>query len=406
LTDQQCRILNNNSLLNYKSVSIEQRLELVKISLVIFFAAGILISHDLWLSNRFFPLAPVFESFIIFNFFYDIILFAGLLIGLLCIVPFKKKLPIYLVLCILIFLFTQDQMRWQPWVYIYLLMLFCFAFGNKNSPSEFFNSLQIIFVGIYIWSGLHKLNPNFIEGTFSAILVKLFHIKVQATINFLLPLGYSIPLIEIFIGVALYTRRLRNWGVLVAIVTHVFILIYLSPLGINYNYIVYPWNLAMIVFVPSLFYNVSCSINFWECKTVKAQILPWTVIIFVWLAPILNTIGYWDSYLSFALYSDKLTSYYIAVEQGELGKIDKRLSKYFVNVKGLSGGQIIDMNKWSLAELNVPFNPEKRIFKKVAKSFCKLQINNERLVFLECRLPLVKQNIQSFTCADIDKDLN
>jgi hypothetical protein len=314
---------------------------------------------------------------------------------------FQKKLPIYLVLCILIFLFTQDQMRWQPWVYIYLLMLFCFAFGNKNSPSEFLNSLQIIFVGIYFWSGLHKLNPNFIDSTFSAILVKLFHLKAQGAMNFLLPLGYSVPLIEIFIGVALYTKRLRNWGVIVAIATHVFILIYLSPLGINYNYIVYPWNLAMIVFVPSLFYNVSRSINFWECETGKPKLLPWMMVIFVWLAPLLNVIGYWDNYLSFALYSDKLNSYYIAIEQNELAKIDKRLAKYFADVKGLSGGQLIDLNKWSLAELNVPFNPEKRIFKKVASSFCKLQISNEKLIFIECGQPLTKQNIQSFTCSDL-----
>ena len=386
---------------NYKVVSINERVLLVKISTVVFFIAGILISRKLWLSNRFFPVAPVFESSISPNSFVDIILFLGLLIGLSSILFFKEKLPVYFTLCILLFLLIQDQMRWQPWVYIYLLIFFCFAFRNNNSQLALFNSLQIILVGVYLWSGLHKLNPNFVQSTFSAILAKLFHITSHSTINSLLPLGYAIPLIEIFIGVALYTTRFRNLGVAVAIATHAFILTYLSPLGIDYNYVVYPWNLAMIVFVLCLFYNVEGPMNFRQFETIKANLLPLTMAIFVWLAPILNLFGYWDSYLSFALYSDKLNSYYIAVEQNELVKIDKRLSKYFITIKGLSGGQIIDLNKWSLAELNVPFNPETRVFKKVASSFCQLQIDNEKLVFLECRQPLTKQNLRSFKCSDL-----
>ncbi len=32
--------------------------------------------------------------------------------------------------------------------------------------------------------------------------------------------------------------------------------------------------------------------------------------------------------------------------------------KYFVNIEGLSGGEIIDINQWSIRELNVPFYPE------------------------------------------------
>jgi hypothetical protein len=87
--------------------------------------------------------------------------------------------------------------------------------------------------------------------------------------------------------------------------------------------------------------------------------------------------------MSFSFYSDKVNAYYIAIEESELPKVDKRFESFFVELPNLKGGKIIDIYEWSLAELNVPFYPEDRVFKQLSHSFCRLGIANEKLIFLK-----------------------
>ena len=68
----------------------------------------------------------------------------------------------------------------------------------------------------------------------------------------------------------------------------------------------------------------------------------------VWIFPILNLFGYWNHYLSFSLYSNKLSRFYIAVEESEIHKIDKRFNNYFAKIPGLQGGEIIEIDKWPI----------------------------------------------------------
>jgi hypothetical protein len=49
--------------------------------------------------------------------------------------------------------------------------------------------------------------------------------------------------------------------------------------------------------------------------------------------PLFNLIGYWDNFLSFALYSGNVNAFYIAVSETSTRKIDKRLEKYFLKIE-------------------------------------------------------------------------
>ncbi|MEZ4687635.1 MAG: hypothetical protein R3B47_16700 [Bacteroidia bacterium] len=70
-----------------------------------------------------------------------------------------------------------DQMRLQPWVYMYFFLLLPFVFVKRESPETIWlPCLQIIMVAMYLWSGFHKFNPNFIETTFSNMLSQLMAI--------------------------------------------------------------------------------------------------------------------------------------------------------------------------------------------------------------------------------------
>jgi len=386
---------------------IQTRITFIRKTVSLFFLAGIFLSFKLWISNRFFPLVPVSGNLPVLPHAVNYGL-AILLILLLGINLFLERRVInFSLILILLILLIADQNRWHPWVYIYflLLILLCFPLQSCFPPQSIekqlnlFSCLQLIIIGVYIWSGIHKLNPNFINITFYNILTNLFWFKSPELLRVIKPFGYFIPVVEIGIGLALYFPQFRNIGVYTAIITHLFILIYLSPLGINSNSAVYPWNVAMICLAFLLFYKVKDKIQI--AGQGIGQLYGIAIILLIYMLPILNFFGYWDHYLSFSLYSDKTKAYYIAIGEKELLKIDKRLATYFLPIKGLQGGQIIDVNKWCLGELNVPFYPESRVFKQVAKTFCTLGIQEDQLYFLEFELPLEKGKYTRFTCKDL-----
>jgi hypothetical protein len=299
-------------------------------------------------------------------------------------------------------LMIYDQMRWQPWVYLYFLMIIAFFITPPRAGEKpiHLNYLRIIITGVYFWSGIHKINPGFLDHTYREILTRLLHIPDRNISDLFLHTGYVIPIIEIAIAIALWTHCFRNKAVVLAISSHIFILLFLSPLGINANTIVYPWNLAMIVFMILLFWNDQSDFRFWPAK-VYERICIIGLAILTWILPATNFFGFWDNYLSFSLYSDKASAFYIAVEEKEISKIDDRLKRFFVDLPGISGGRLIDINEWAMSDLGVPVYPERRVFEKIAATFCDNGIEKGKIVFLEFQHPVGNKISNSFTCEDL-----
>jgi hypothetical protein len=289
-------------------------------------------------------------------------------------------------------------MRWQPWVYVYLLMLLPYLFqsDDHDNAKSILNCSQWIIAGVYVWSGIHKLNPNFLDVTFTQLMSVL---GIETDWQNFKKIGYIPPFIEILIGIALLVPKFRKIATYCAVIMHTLIFVYFSPIVLHYNSVVLPWNLAMIAFVLLLFWNRTDS-PFLSIQNFRLASLRAIIIGLVWLLPFLNTLGYWDHYLSFSFYSDKQPNFFIAIEKTQLQKIDKHLERYFANIRGLQGGQVIEVNKWALSELNVPFYPETRCFKKLTTMFCALNIAQDKLVFLEVKYLSGKPNYKTFTCGD------
>jgi hypothetical protein len=241
--------------------------------------------------------------------------------------------------------------------------------------------VQILLIGIYFWSGVHKINENFIDQTFSLMLKSIFSIKDNSLLIFLKPFGYIIPCMEVTCGLFLIFPRTRLLGIVLSLTIHITILGFISPLGIDTNYIIAPWNFAMIALVISAFYKTNDRLFRRQIK--PYNLIRYAIIVFFWIMPLFNFLSLWDTYTSFALYADKNSGYYIAIEQSQLYKIDKELTSFFVKLPNLMGGELIDVNRWALADLNVPFYPEDRVFKKLSKHFCNLGIDNEKIIFLK-----------------------
>lgn len=341
-------------------------------------------SYKLWVPNRFFPHIPIPFITVKFNGLVGWTALLMLAISLLCCIFYKSRICLALIVFSTIVLVLLDQMRMQPWVYLYFTILTCLVLTGQQIDREntFMNCVQIICVGIYFWSGLHKLNSAFLDYTYTSTLETLFLIRDKELLLVLRNIGYLIPLVEIICGVLLLFWRTRLVGIYIVVALHFAILIFVSPLGINKNFIVIPWNIAMISIVFISFHKTKNQILKWD-DSYKLRIMKSVTILLFWIMPFLNFFSMWDSYMSFSLYSDKSNKYFIAIEQSQIHKIDKRLIPFFVELPNLKGGNLIDVNEWSMTELNVPFYPEDRIFKKLSESFCKLNIDTEKLIFLK-----------------------
>ena len=345
-----------------------QKLVRVKIVLAVALLCAFGLSWRLWISSRLFPLSPISDFLPPIPYPLDYIWFFVLLATLALIVIFPQRQLLtgsFLVLAILLGLW--DQNRWQPWFYQYLLMLAAMAYGTRGRSEGVhqrlvLNICRLIIVSTYFWSGLQKLNANFVEETWPDTvrwLLQLLPIRMQ----FPSVLALAIPIVEIIIGLALSNRRFRNLGVVLAITTHVAALILLIARGDNT--VVWPWNVAMILFVLLLFWRDGET-------TVRDLIVPncWLhaiVLLLLGIMPAFSLFNYWDSYLSAALYSGSTDQAVIYISPAVLELLPVAIRPH---VWQKSQPFFLDINRWSYGEANVPLYPEPRIYKNIAKQVC------------------------------------
>ena len=340
-------------------------------------ACSFLLSWQLWLSSRLFPLAPISNYLPEISYPLDYIWFL-LLLALLAVIIFLPRFRkvVLTFVCLAALLSLWDQTRWQPWFYQYLFMLAALGLlvWKKNGTGDYraaLDACRLIVASIYFWSGVQKLNITFIRETWPDIAAFLPSSWQAAVAHFPSYLILVIPLVEIFIGLGLLTRRFRNGAVLVAIATHVVILILL--IASSENVVVWPWNAAMTLFVWILF---------WQDKETTArrivtgkkafQVL---VLILFGVLPSLSFFGLWDSYLSSALYSGNTYQTAVYFGPGVLARLPAAIHPH---VWQQSEPFFLDMNRWAYAELRVPVYPEPRVFRQVAKRICEYA-DGERL---------------------------
>jgi uncharacterized membrane protein YphA (DoxX/SURF4 family) len=244
--------------------------------------------------------------------------------------------------------------------------------------------LRILFIGIYIWSGIHKLNPYFNDLIVESFAIDFFRIHNLEIISTIKSIGYLIPLFEITCGLLLYFNSTRKIAALAICAMHLFILLYLSPLVMNGNYIIFPWSAFMMIAVFFLFYRNTDKIELSSVTWKKHKTLN-SVLVFLLILPCLKFNGLWDNYTSFSLYSGDASNFYMLSK-----KSVTLLKEYEILNEQLQQGKIIDLGKWSSDALNVPIPPEKRIFNQLVK-----QLNNPQLKhrFLETKTPLWKRKI-------------
>jgi hypothetical protein len=347
------------------------RFEFVTGIIAIALFVGMLLSPELWMPVREFPMAPILDISLPswFHFFLLTLSVISLVVGGI-ITTSGRKVAFYVFFMSMISLLCADQFRWQPWIYFYLILLLPFCVFSKDEHSKITSFQRVAIIGLYLWSGIHKINPNFLEWA-----------NEEASSQFLISFrwfGLLVSLTETVLAIGLIFSRTRTTSALLLMAMHVVIVLYFG----GANTVIIPWNIASIALLYRLFIRIDKEHR--KTNLLVAGMAPKLAYscAVLWTLPFLNFFGYWDHYLAFSLYSQKAPSFFVAVEVSEVDKI-KELKPYFVEIPGMTGGNLVDMNKWAFAKLNAPFYPELRVFRQVSSYFCAKAIPKEKVVFVE-----------------------
>lgn len=367
---------------------------------------GMVASAPLWINSHAFPLLPIAPWFPILPAPWDKGLFALMLLALVAALwCYRPAVGFFLIAGL--FSFFEDQNRGQPWFYMYWVMLILSLFPEPSPELQ--ATFAKRFAGVranpalaacrcaisvaYIWSGIQKFNSRFFTVTPAWFIAPAARWHLPA--GLIEMLRWSVmcaPVLEVGIGLALWVPRLRLAAIFSVAALHLMALLFLGPLGYNYNWVVWPWNLAMVTLVWSLFGadkfwrkrqtsvvsektakakhskpRLFLEQTFAELKHSKFAMLVLGLFSFL---PILSYRGWWDSYFSFSLYSENaaVANVFISKEFGD--RLPPNMRPYVQQFPQAfdpqhQGPYVFGFQAWGYEELHVPPISEPRNFRSV-----------------------------------------
>jgi hypothetical protein len=406
-----------------KFIKEANRLELLKIAIGIVFTIQILISYPLWLTTeREFPLVPLIgNSTMGSSDFFHWLLFLMVLGGAISsFVWYKQKWTGYFFVGILLVAMLLDITRLQAWSYQYLLMLIVLMlFSNsviqkrkesilKEAPSKskskkkantkpaatkliyvketvettshplypyFMLSLQLILIFTYLWSGIQKLNIYFANDVFKWLMTSFTFLEPLGNYSVL---GYLVAVVEILLGVGLIFFKSRQITIWATTSFHLIIIILLVKL--DWNHVVWAWNVGMIGFNWILFSNkaifkTSSNHSFkslrhifqTNIRTIAAFKL---VMVLFGILPVLNFFGKLDDQLALKMYAGAVSEASFYFNDEDLTCL--ATSQLDQAREGLYPEETrIDMDDWAFRELTVPAYGGDWAYKRAGYEFCK-----------------------------------
>jgi hypothetical protein len=334
-------------------------------------AAGVLLASRLFLATRVFPRVPVLDGWPLLPAPLDAVALGALLIAL-CGVAFAPSPRWWAAAAtaLALVLALEDQSRWQPWFYQYVAMLAALAVARD--PGDTLAAWRVVLVGLYLWSGIQKLNATFMTRLFPWLVEPVSSVLPAGLRQTLLAGWMVVPMTEIAVAVGLLVPPLRNAAVIAAVATHLVVLGLLGPLAHGTNAVIWPWNAAMAALAVVLFWNA-------RDASARDTLVPrWVgahaalLALFVAL-PVLSFAGRWDAYLSGELYSGNLKVGALSITDAVAARLPEAARRHVMSNR--AGANVLDLYEWSMGELSVPTYPEDRVFRAVGRDVCRLADN-------------------------------
>ena len=373
---------------------------------------GIILSINLWFPiSRSIPRAPLLAALpekVTPPVEY---LLSGVLSACLVALVFAKRPVKYLTVIVvsLVLLCLLDQTRLQPWVYQYLAVFVVLFLDQQQSRGEGTSlltlaALQAIVASLYFWGGVQKLNYSFGHEVLPQLLkpVQNFFVVSQPQLS---ALGFGLALIEIFTGCGLLLRKTRKICIYLTIAMHALILGLL--VAQKQNNVVWVWNGALVLMVVVLFWRNDNSIGLlfshWHARRAGMRVSLIVVALYAVL-PILSFWGWWDLYLSGALYSGNTPVAVVSVDNGIYEKLAPATrDKVFVT---RSGKRMLPLYEWSIAELNVPPYPELRTYLQLTRELCRFAENKSQAELIVKTRPAIldgSYRVVRMNCSELDR---
>lgn len=360
---------------------------------------GLIASAPAWTNTHTFPLLPILTGVPILPAPWDNCLYA-LMLGSLIAAMWLHRPAVITFLAASFFAYCEDQNRGQPWLYMYWVLLLLSLFRDSSALAACRCAISVI----YLWSGIQKINARFFAVTPEWFVAPAanWHLP-QITIDLLKFSVKSAPFIEIGIGLLLWFPKIRRGAFALVILVHATALLFLGPLGHNYNWVVWPWNLAMIALVLGLFARgkvfegtAVVASNTTKLKAANHtnkshQLSPagsdptgfgptfsalrhsraaLVIVAISGLLPSLSYFGYWDSYFSFALYSENIAVANLFCTKSFRDNLPSALQKYVEKFPQAfdplhQGPYTFSFTAWAYEEMHVPAISEPRNFENV-----------------------------------------
>ena len=162
--------------------------------------------------------------------------FGWLMFLSLLVIPFRPRLGVWIHFVVLLTATLLDQMRAQPQFLATWILMVAATYETGAGLTRWF------LASLWIWAGAHKLiSPDWMSHR-SADMTNALGLDIE-TFSFIIAI--TVALSEIVVGLlACFKPR---WAAFGCVALHGGILIYLSPLFLNWNESVFPWNVATIV---------------------------------------------------------------------------------------------------------------------------------------------------------------
>jgi hypothetical protein len=306
----------------------------------------------------------------------DQVLFGLVLVCSLSIVFNKLKLVSTIVLFVsIVLLILLDLNRFQPWLYEYLIILFLcslpdntFHLSSADCTDKKLQSVSIVLVAIYFFSGLEKLNWQF----FTAVGPWLLGFSQAPTTTFennvpLIVASAMMPLGEIALALALLFKQTRILGVCMGLFMHLTIIFILGPQRLNINAAVWPWNLTQMVLLLACFLNVSD--HFLLRISVRERLLTALTLTTVCLViPILGLLQIVDPYPAFAFYTGDIPTGRLMFEKATLEKLPVAVQRVCTYDKAMALWWL-DLVDWAYVETGASVYPSKFCLRKISRRF-------------------------------------
>lgn len=325
--------------------------------------ASLIVAQRGWvMDKRTYPHLPVLDNLSIAQPFEPLLY--GVMVTALLIFNFNSRKKLFASIFALAALATiaLDQTRLQPWLYLFSTMLILSAtlkYDNAgNACSSILNALRICLLGTYLYAGAQKLNI-----TFCQIVVPTMMSKVIPDMPVQLGCAIGIPLaiVESCLALLLAFPRTGKVGAYLAIFFHGITLWLITQQ--NWNAVVWPWNISMMVLVYLLFIRSRPKSTF---SLFQPDSLQKVIAILLFLAlPVLNFFGLWDNYLSSALYSGNVPVLRVQVNEEDEAALPSSI-RQAVDISDRNAPTLV-VERWALDELGIPAYPEVRSLEKLAE---------------------------------------